>query len=73
MPKLMQLGVLYTQLRVMATQLNVTDDCYVTGQTLKPAIVCDQKVVLASPMIALYEKGALQIHAQMNVMNDGLA
>ena len=48
-------------LSVLASQLNVTDDCYVTEKTLKAAIVCDLKVVLASPKIALYEKGALEI------------
>ena len=54
----MQLNVLQTQLIVITTQLNVKEHSYVTEQTLKPAIVCDLKIVLASPKIALYEKGA---------------
>ena len=54
----MQLNVLETQLSVMTTQLNGIDDCYVTEQTPKAAIVCDLKIVLASPKVALYEKGA---------------
>ena len=58
MPKLMQLGVLDTQLSVVATQLNVKEHCYVTDQTPKAAILCDLRIVLALPKIALYEKGA---------------
>ena len=59
MPKLMQLNVLGTQLSVIATQLNVKVNCYVIDQTQKAAIVCDLKIVLASPKITLCEKGAL--------------
>ena len=53
-----QLGMLQTQLGVFLMQLNVNEHCYVIGQTQKSAIVCDLKIVLASPKIALYEKGA---------------
>ena len=59
MPNLMQLNVLGTQLSVIAMQLNVKVNCYVIDQTPKTAIVCDLKIVLASPKIALCEKGTL--------------
>ena len=56
------------QLGVMTTQLNTKEDCYVTGQTPKAAIVCDLKIVLASPKIALYEKGALVAQHKKHIL-----
>ena len=55
----MQLNVLETQLSVMATQLKAKGHCYIIRQMQESAIVCDLKIVLASPMVALCEKGAL--------------
>ena len=54
----MQVNVLGTQLSVVTTQVNANEHCYVMDQTPKSAIACELKIVLASPKIALYEKGA---------------